>query len=91
MKINIGKWLRRQVFSGEPVTIGNFVSLIGGQLGYSESDTRILLLQMARDVQDGRLTRHTIEEKTDAVVREQLRREAGKWADALSELQHALR
>lgn len=91
MKINIGKWLRRQVFSGEPVTIGNFVSLIGSQLGYSESDTRILLLQIARDVQDGRLTRATLEDKTDAIVREELRREAGKWADALFELQHALR
>lgn len=28
MKINIGKWLRRQVFGGEPVTINNMYDLV---------------------------------------------------------------
>ena len=28
MKINIGKWLRRQVFGGEPVTINNLYDLV---------------------------------------------------------------
>lgn len=91
MKINVGKWLRRQVFSGQPVTVGNFISLVGGQLGYAETDTRILLLQIARDVQEGRLTQQTIQDKTDAIVREELRREAKKWADALYDLHAVLR
>lgn len=86
MKINIGKWLKRQVYRGQPVTVGNTIRLVGGVLDYQEQDPGITLLQMAQDAQSGRLTADYLRDKTDEIIREQLAEEAAKWADALHQL-----
>lgn len=44
MKINIGKWFRRQVFGGEAVTLGSSLELIANVAGYRNMNEVALAL-----------------------------------------------
>lgn len=75
MKINIGKWLRRQVLGNKPVTIGNTLQEVAHQLGYDGPDWAA---QIAMDLATGRVKAADIKARMDAqaqlVLANELRR-----------------
>ena len=87
MKINVGKWLRRQVFRGEPVTLANFARLAAGKLGYeSDGDDTVWLVRMGRDLAEGRLTAAEVKEVLDIEAQRVLAAETRKVRDWLEEI-----
>lgn len=79
MKIDPVKWLRRQAFHGEPVTLENTLKLVLGKLGYSSFEGIVLALMT------GETTAAKLKKMLDEQARETLKVELLKSLEKLQE------
>lgn len=90
MKINIGKWLRRQVFGGQAVTPENTFLLCANKLGYRTDDINDAVISMALDLYTGQLTGKEIRETLDYESQRILLVEGQKWRERIEVLLNAV-
>jgi len=90
MKINVGKWLRRQVFAGKPVTAENTFLLMAGKLGYKTDDISEAVLSIAWDLYVGDLTAKELRETLDYEAQRILLVEGQKWRERIEVLLNAV-
>ena len=86
MKINIGKWLRRQVFGGKPVTPESTFLLLVNKLGYDTDDINDAVISIALDLYTGQLTAKEIRETFDFESQRILLAEGQKWRERIEVL-----
>ena len=90
MKINIGKWLRRQVFGGKPVTPESTFLLLVNKLGYDTDNINDAVISMALDLYTGQLTAKEIRETFDYESQRILLAEGQKWRERIEVLLNAI-
>ena len=90
MKINIGKWLKRQVFGGAPVTAESTFLLLVNKLGYKTDDINDAVISMALDLYTGDLTAKEIRETLDYESQRILLVEGQKWRERIEVLLNAV-
>ena len=90
MKINIGKWLRRQVFGGKPVTPESTFLLLVNKLGYDTDDINDAVISIALDLYTGQLTGKEIRETFDFESQRILLSEGQKWRERIEVLLNAI-
>ena len=90
MKINIGKWLRRQVFGGKPVTAESTFLLLVNKLGYKTDDISDAVISIALDLYTGDLTATEIRETLDYESQRILLVEGQKWRERIEVLLAAI-
>lgn len=90
MKINIGKWLRRQVFGGKPVTPESTFLLLVNKLGYDTDDISDAVISIALDLYTGQLTAKEIRETLDFESQRILLAEGQKWRERIEVLLNAV-
>ena len=90
MKINIGKWLRRQVFGGKPVTPESTFLLLVNKLGYDKDDISDAVISIALDLYTGQLTGKELRETLDFESQRILLAEGQKWRERIEVLLNAI-
>lgn len=90
MKINLGKWLKRQVFGGQPVTAESTFLLLAGKLGYKTDNITDAAIAMALDLYTGQLTGKEIRETLDYESQRILLVEGQKWRERIEVLLNAV-
>ena len=90
MKINLGKWLKRQVFGGQPVTPESTFLLLVNKLGYDTDDINDAVISIALDLYTGQLTAKEIRETFDFESQRILLAEGQKWRERIEVLLNAV-
>ncbi|MCC6821469.1 MAG: hypothetical protein IT579_12115 [Verrucomicrobia subdivision 3 bacterium] len=88
MKINIGKWLRRQVFGGEPVTLKTTLELAVEAAGYDSAEELLGALASGKTTGDA-VARSVVESARRELV-EELARLITRAQSGLEALQRSL-
>lgn len=88
MKINIGKWLRRQVFGGEPVTLKSTLELAVEAAGYDTAEA--LLGALATGKTTGDAVARSVQESLRDLLAHELSELIDRAAEQLEELKATL-
>ena len=90
MKINLGKWLRRQVFGGKAVTPESTFLLLVNKLGYDTDDISDAVISIALALYTGQLTGKELRETLDFESQRILLAEGQKWRERIEVLLNAI-
>lgn len=90
ISINPGKFLRRQVFGGKPVTPESTFLLLAGKLGYDTDNINDAVIRIALDLYTGQLTGKELRETLDFESQRILLSEGQKWRERIEVLLNAV-
>ena len=90
ISINPGKFLRRQVFGGKPVTPESTFLLLVNKLGYDTDDISDAVISIALDLYTGQLTGKELRETLDFESQRILLAEGQKWRERIEVLLNAV-
>ena len=90
ISINPGKFLRRQVFGGQPVTPESTFLLLVNKLGYDTDDISDAVISIALDLYTGQLTGKELRETLDFESQRILLAEGQKWRERIEVLLNAI-